>query len=206
MQGLRGEAADSQGVIEADGLYKYVYHQTLQYIEKTNQQLRLINQQKRSRGESDLHPEYPPQTPKRIVEGVGELVLGLKTNNITTVVNHRRAIAIDGLSDSDTSYALSKVLRESGDFQLEYWPQSGKAWTEVRNAIQKSLRSQPENTIFTSESADSSHSLKETTTVLLYLRGTIEQIEEPLMKRCNILTTMKEEIKNLTSYNWFNYA
>lgn len=178
MQGLRGEAADSQGVIEADGLYKYVYHQTLQYIEKTNQQLRLINQQKRSRGESDLHPEYPPQTPKRIVEGVGELVLGLKTNNIATVVNHRRAIAIDGLSDSDTSFAISEVLRESGDFQLEYWPQSGKAWTEVRNAIQKSLRSQPQNTIFTSESSARSQSLKETTTVLLYLRGKIEQIED----------------------------
>lgn len=176
MQGLRGEAADSQGVIEADGLYKYVYHQTLQYIEKTNQQLRLINQQKRSRGESDLHLEYPPQTPKRIVEGVGELVLGLKTNNITTVVNHRRAIAIDGLSDSDTSFAISEVLR-SGNFQLEYWPQPGKAWTEVRNAIQKSLRSPPQNTLFTSESPGS-QSLKETTTVLLYLRGKIEQIED----------------------------
>lgn len=35
---------------------------------------------------------------------------------------------------------------------------------------------------------------------------TIEQIEEQLIKRCNILTTMKEEIKNLTNYHWFNYA
>jgi len=43
-----GEAADPQGVIEADG-HKYVYYQTLQYIEKINQQLRLMNQQKQSR-------------------------------------------------------------------------------------------------------------------------------------------------------------
>lgn len=82
MRGLRGEAADSQGVIEADGLYRYVYHQTLQYIDKTNQQLRLINQHKTSRGETQLHPEYPLQTPKRIVEGVGELILGLKSAGV----------------------------------------------------------------------------------------------------------------------------
>jgi len=33
-----GEAEDPKGVIEADGLYKYVYYG--QYIEKINQQLR----------------------------------------------------------------------------------------------------------------------------------------------------------------------
>lgn len=57
MQGLRGEAADAQGLIDADGLYKYVYHQTLQYIDKTNQQLRPIDRQKRGRGESQFHSE-----------------------------------------------------------------------------------------------------------------------------------------------------
>ena len=36
---------------------------------------------------------------------------------------------------------------------------------------------------------------------------TIEEIEEVLTKRCNILRVeMKEEIKNLTNYHWFNYA
>jgi len=53
------EAADPQGVIEADGLYKYVYYQTL-HIDKTNQQLRLMNQQKQRRGKL-LYPEYPLQ-------------------------------------------------------------------------------------------------------------------------------------------------
>jgi len=177
MRGLRGEAADAQGIIEADGLYKYIYHQTLQYIEKTNHQLRLVNQQKRSRGEIDLYPEYPLQTPKRIVEGVGELILGLKTDRTINPVNRRRAIAIDGLSNSNTTVALSKVLCQVGKFELEYWPQSGKAWTEVRNAIQTCLRSQAHN-IYASEFPHHSQSTKETTTVLLYLRGKIEEIED----------------------------
>lgn len=77
IQGLRGDAADAQGVIEADGLYRYVYRQTVDYIDQKNQQLRLLNEEKKHRQESPLFPEYPPQTPKRIVEGVGELVLGL---------------------------------------------------------------------------------------------------------------------------------
>ncbi|HEY9627623.1 MAG TPA: caspase family protein [Coleofasciculaceae cyanobacterium] len=77
IQGLRGEAADAQGVIEADALYRYVYRQTVEYLSQKNQQLRVLNEEKKLRKESPLHPEYPPQTPKRIVEGVGELVLGL---------------------------------------------------------------------------------------------------------------------------------
>jgi WD40 repeat protein/uncharacterized caspase-like protein len=77
IQGLRGEAADSEGVIEADSLYRYVYRQTVQYIQQKNQQLRALNETKRLRRESPLYPEYPPQTPKRIVEGVGELVIGM---------------------------------------------------------------------------------------------------------------------------------
>lgn len=77
IQGLRGEAADAQGVIEADGLYRYVHRQTVDYIDQKNKQLRLLNEEKKRRQESPLFPEYPPQTPKRIVEGVGELAIGL---------------------------------------------------------------------------------------------------------------------------------
>lgn len=63
--------------------------------------------------------------------------------------------------------ALGKVLHEAGKFELECWPVPGKAWTEVRNAIQSCLRSPAANT----------HA-RETTTILLYLRGKIEQIED----------------------------
>jgi uncharacterized caspase-like protein len=166
MQGLRGEAADTQGVIDADGLYKYVYHQTIQYIDRLNHQLRLMNQQKRSRGELDLHPEYPLQTPKRIVEGVGELVLGLKVDErIPQPVKHsRRALVCDGFADSNAVYAFSRALQTAGNFALEYFPQSGKAWTDARYAIQSCLRSPV--------------SSQEPETVLLYLRGRMEAIAD----------------------------
>ena len=35
---------------------------------------------------------------------------------------------------------------------------------------------------------------------------TIDEIEELLIKRCNVLSNMKEEIKNLTNYHWLNCA
>lgn len=177
IQGLLGEAADSFGVIEADGLYKYVYHQTLRYIDKTNQQLRLINQQKRSRGEYHLYPEYPIQTPKRIVEGVGELILGLKPV-MANSRPRRQALFVDGLSGNEASFALSQVLLDAGGFELEYWPQPGKAWSEVRRVIRACLRwhdtSQPEAlTSFVGCLVR-----KQTVTALLYLRGQIEEIED----------------------------
>ena len=134
MRGLRGEAADDQGTIEADALYQYVYHQTLRYIDKTNQQIRLINQQKSSRGERQLQSEYPLQTPKRIVEGFGKVVLG-KRSPVSLTTNPRQALVIDGLSNSKTTLALSKIWQGTGKFSLEYFPQTKKPWSEVRAAI-----------------------------------------------------------------------
>jgi uncharacterized caspase-like protein len=110
MRGLQGEAADSDGVIEADGLYRYVYHQTLRYIEKTNEQLRLINQQKRSRGELYLHPEYPLQTPKRIVEGIGELILGLKPDRLSSQPV-RQGLVVEELAGSQVSLSPEQDSR-----------------------------------------------------------------------------------------------
>lgn len=170
MRGLRGEAADPQGVIEADGLYKYVYHQTLQYIDKTNQQLRLINQQKRGRGETQLQSEYPLQTPKRIVEGIGELVLGLRTS--LAIASHpRQALVVEGLPSHPAVLNFCKLLRSAGSFELAYRPQPGKEWSEVRSAIQACLRSQ--------HPADSEAApIQEATTAFLYLRGRIVETEE----------------------------
>jgi WD40 repeat protein/uncharacterized caspase-like protein len=164
MRGLRGEAADSQGVIEADRLYRYVYYQTLQYIDKTNQQLRLINQQKSSRGEKELYPEYPLQTPKRIVEGVGELIIGVKPPQ--AIARHpRQALIVDGLSNSQTSLAIGRKLRGTGIFELDYLPRAGKNWMGVQTAINQCLHN-----------SDTSGGGNVTTT-LLYLRGRVEQAE-----------------------------
>jgi len=35
---------------------------------------------------------------------------------------------------------------------------------------------------------------------------TIGELEEVLVKRCNILREMKEEIKNLTNYHWLHFC
>lgn len=166
IQGLLGEAADDDGVIEADALYKYVYYQTLRYIDKVNQQLRLINQQKRGRGETQLDAEYPQQTPKRIVEGVGELVLGLQPE-LPVHAYPRQALMVAGLADNPTALALGKVLRGSGAFELTYFPQAEQTWKEVREAIQTCLQ--------TDDPAQSAPTT--VTTALLYLRGKTELTE-----------------------------
>lgn len=165
MRGLRGEAADGQGIIDADGLYKYVYHQTLRYIDQANQQIRLVNRQKKSKGDTELHSEYPLQTPKRIVEGMGEMVLGTRPQVISQQPQ-RRAIVIDGLMGYQTTLALSKVLQNLGQYSISYWPQPGQAWEAVKQAIQTCLNPTP---------AGADHLLP---TVLLYLRGHLAQSPE----------------------------
>ena len=168
MRGLRGEAADSQGLIDADGLYRYVYHQTRQYIEQTNQQLRLINQQNKSRGDTNIYSEYPQQTPKRIVEGVGEVILGLKPA-LGESSSCRQALILEGLATNQTTLAVSKLLRGVGNFELEYWPRSLEATTQdLHSTIQTCLQ--------TTESAPQNHP-KIFATVLLYLRGRFEETE-----------------------------
>jgi WD40 repeat protein/uncharacterized caspase-like protein len=191
MHGLRGEAIDAQGLIEADTLYKYVYHQTLQYIDKTNQQIRLVNQQKSSRGDRQLQSEFPLQTPKRIVEGVGELVLGVRSPTVPSF-SLRRALVVEGIPSGQETLSLGKVLRSSGGFELEYFPRPGKAWSEIRQAILDCLGCQSEadgndqatpRDIETWNSKDRERSTnffsaslpQATTTALLYLRGRVEE-------------------------------
>ena len=159
MRGLRGEAADDRGVIEADALYQYVYYQTLRYIDKTNQQIRLINQQKSSRGENQLQSEFPLQTPKRIVEGFGKVVLGKQSLGGSKVAP-RQALVVDGGQGNSTTLALSQIWQSAGDFELRYFPQTNEPWSRVKGAI-ANLNSHPRQ--------DS-----EISTVLLYLRGKIE--------------------------------
>ena len=174
MRGLLGEAADPYGLIEADGLYKYVYRQTLKYIDTINHQLRLINQQKIARGENRLHPEYPLQTPKRIVEGVGELILGYKPEKEVSQ-KLRHALIVDGLANRNNTHNLSRVLDIAGGFEVKYFPQNGQSLTEVRKTIQEFLRwnNEPET-----KSPSHLSAVNNTPISLLYLRGHIEEIED----------------------------
>ena len=147
MRGLRGEATNAQGAISADSLYRYVYYQTLRYIDKTNQQLRLINQQRQGKGETNIQGEYPLQTPKRIVEGIGESVLVLKVPDAKKSLSSRSAVLVDGLGETGQSLALGKCLRQKGDFELAYWPRPKERWSEVQSAIEKSSTSGAETTL-----------------------------------------------------------
>ncbi len=80
IQGLQGAAADQAGIISADGLYQYLYIQITQFINQKNQAVRRLNQQRQKEGL--MHPEYPLQTPKRIVDGVGNLVIGMQRSSL----------------------------------------------------------------------------------------------------------------------------
>ncbi|MGB3759225.1 MAG: caspase family protein [Rivularia sp. (in: cyanobacteria)] len=174
MQGLSGEAADTTGFIDADGLYKYVYRQTVQYIDKLNYQVRLINQQKLARGDSKLYPEYPLQTPKRIVEGVGELIVGYKPKKEKAQNQLRRAFVVDGLLNRDSSNKLSRLLAGAGGFKVECFHQQNKNWSNIQAEIQKFIQT-------TEELKAENHEIggvNNISTCLLYLRGCVKETED----------------------------
>lgn len=157
MRGLGGEAADTQGIITADGLYRYVYHQTLQYIDKTNQQLRLINQQRRGKGDDNLFSEYPLQTPKRIVEGVGEVILG--NISLTEAESSSRiGLVIDGMTNNQNTLKLSKIFRGTCGFELDYL--RSFSTRKIRDVLKEPLA------LGFGDGA---------TTALLYVRGRLEE-------------------------------
>ncbi|NDJ19142.1 caspase family protein [Myxacorys almedinensis] len=90
MQGLQGEAANSQGIIDTDRLCDYVYSHTLQHLNQRNQEIRSANQHKQDWEERQ--PEYTLQKPRRIVKGNEKIVLGLKLTDspistVSTVAN-----------------------------------------------------------------------------------------------------------------------
>ena len=172
MRGLSGEAADNSGFIDADGLYKYVYRQTVQYIDKLNHQVRLINQQKLKRGDSKLYPEYPQQTPKRIVEGVGELIVGFKPKQVNTQ-KLRRALIVDGLKNRQNTHNLSQLLATAGNFEVEF--HQHKNWSEIRSSIQKFIRGSEE---LNQKGSIKVGGVKNIPTCLLYLRGYVEENED----------------------------
>lgn len=146
MQGLRGAAADKTGAIDTERLYKYVYHQTLKYIDKHNQQVRLINHQLRQRNETELQSEYSLQTPKRV--GAKPLIVGAKPMSIA--IPSRQAIVLDTFPHHKLTLQLSQLLRAG--FELAYHSDD---WKTIRSSIQSKLQT------------------PEATTVLLYLRAKV---------------------------------
>jgi uncharacterized caspase-like protein len=170
MRGLNGAAADDQGIIDADSLYRYVYRQTMQYIDRTNQQVRLANQVKRERGEMSCAPEYSHQTPKRIVSGVGEIILGVVSSTIATTPD-RLALIVDSGAEHLSSEldTLSHVFTQEGKFTLDrFAPQNddaARSLAAVKDRIQTFLGKTATN--------QQDRSTQPLATRLLYLRGQI---------------------------------
>ncbi len=167
MRGLRGEAADERGAIAADGLYRYVYRQTVQYIDTLNQQLRLADREQRDRGEMSWYPEYSPQTPKRIVAGVGEIVLGLQPSSELSAAD-RTALLVN-LTTDPSAEAIGSVLQAEGKFTIDVVRTDTHSVANVGDRIQSFL---------TGESGGEPSILQHRSrpTRLLYLRGKIIEL------------------------------
>jgi uncharacterized caspase-like protein len=182
MQGLNGAVADDQGIIDADSLYRYVYRQTMQYIDRTNQQVRLANQVKRERGEMSCAPEYSHQTPKRIVSGVGEIILGVVSTTISLAPD-RSALIIDGGTEDLSSEldTLSHVLTQEGKFTLDrFVPPAGDPARSLA-AVEDRIHTFLGKTAATQQDRYSSGDGSQPTTPsvatrLLYLRGQISDV------------------------------
>jgi uncharacterized caspase-like protein len=165
IKGLQGEAADKYGVIEIKALYKYIYHRVLQYIDQQNQQLQLIYQQQRSQGETQPpRRELPLQSPKLIVEAVGDWWLTTPSADPSPGEPSqplRRALIVDGMANSQVTQELSRRL--GAGFQITYWHPQARPLPPLHSMIQAYLTT-PDV-------------MSDKTTTLIYLRGQIEEIE-----------------------------
>ncbi|MEL7243437.1 MAG: caspase family protein [Cyanobacteria bacterium J06573_2] len=177
IQGLQGKAANNKGEVDVYGLYKFVYHSTLQHIDKLNQQRNLINQQKKSRNPTCvLDDGYSLQTPKLITEAIGELtfIVGETTTKVDSQPL-RQALVVEGFSEGEITNDLVKLLGSKGNYKLDYWHPDRRDLADVKNAIQACLRSHKEPTSILEKSGwITSH---QKSIALLYLRGRLAETE-----------------------------
>ncbi|MFK0732437.1 MAG: caspase family protein, partial [Gloeotrichia echinulata HAB0833] len=159
IEGLRGKAANTEGKIDADSLFKYVERSSKKFIEYKKNPL---NQDSFSKGMRIPTSEatklkvkqLPPdasQTPQRIARGSGELIIGLA--NFSTA---RKALIIDNLSSSLVDISLCKILKSRGNFEVDYCFVRDKHTQNIQQNITSFLHQDINQT------------------VLLYLSGTIE--------------------------------
>ena len=196
MQGLNGAAADAQGMIDADSLYRYVYRQTMQYIDRTNQQIRLANQIKRERGEMSYAPEYSQQTPKRIVSGVGEIILGVVSATVANVPDRSALIIDGGTEDIDRELAtLSHVLTQEGKFTLDRFVPPADDPARSIAALKDRIHTFLGQTAITPQ--DRTQSIA---TRLLYLRGQILEHRPSQSAAADAWLSINQGVK--LSRNW----
>lgn len=159
IEGLRGKAANAEGKIDADSLFRYVERNSNKFIEYKKKPLDansfskglVINPSKPTIPKVKRLPFNVFQTPRRIVKGSGELIIGLATSS-----TNRRALIVDNLSSSEADISLCRILQAKGNFAANYYFIQDKHQLNIQQKISNCLQEESNKT------------------VLLYLAGTIE--------------------------------
>lgn len=104
IEGLRGAAATPQGVVTASVLANYVHDRTIQYIDRTNQQLSWLH-----RDTDDRPSKAITQTPSRIGQAQSQIVLGIKPQDpLELLFPNIKATNIDPPLDRSASLVKPK--------------------------------------------------------------------------------------------------
>ncbi|MBE9009266.1 caspase family protein [Pseudanabaenaceae cyanobacterium LEGE 13415] len=105
IEGLRGAAANPQGVVTASVLANYVHDRTVQYIDRTNQQLTWLHRDTENRPSKAI-----VQTPARIAQSQTQTVLGIKPQDpLELLFPNIKAENIDPPLDRSASLVKPKV-------------------------------------------------------------------------------------------------
>ncbi|WP_430688301.1 hypothetical protein [Leptolyngbya sp. AN03gr2] len=106
IEGLRGAAANPQGIVTAPVLGNYVHDRTLQYIDRTNQQLAWLHRDTENRS-----PKPILQTPTRIGQSQTQIVLGIKPQDpLELLFPNIKAENIDPPLDRSASLVKPEVV------------------------------------------------------------------------------------------------
>jgi WD40 repeat protein len=163
IEGLRGKAANAEGKIDADSLFRYVERSSKKFIEyKKN----IVDRDDFSKGMGGTLREssnklkvnrFPPnasQTPQRIARGGGELIIG-----VATPATQKKALILDRLAYSEADISLCRILQARGSFEVEYFFGRDKQRRNIQQIIASYLQDESQKTF------------------LLYLTGTIESTD-----------------------------
>src|SRR5919199_5465960 len=188
IEGLRGKAANAEGKIDAESLFRYVERSSKKFIQYKKNPLEQNDFSKGMGGrlrESSTQlkinrfPVNASQTPRKVARGGGQLIIGLASHSTT-----RKALVVDNLSSSQADISLCRILQAQGNFAVDYCFVRDKHLHNIQQVIASHLQ-------------DGSNQ-----TVLLYLAGTLECSNPELYELvCNQdnrinLNWLGEELRN----------
>lgn len=160
IEGLRGKAANAEGKIDAESLFRYVERSSKKFIQYKKKPLERNDFSKGMGGrlrESSTQlkinrfPVNASQTPRKVARGGGQLIIGLASHP-----TGRKALIVDKLSFSQADISLCRILQSQGSFAVDYCFVRDKHLHNIQQVIASHLQDRSNQT------------------VLLYLAGTLE--------------------------------